>query len=104
MENKSGLSRILTAIIAAVTAVVCVLIVTSQFTGYKKTANSMGLTATGSASCDFESDLIVWRGRFSAYGMTTGDAYGVIKNDAEIVKNYLLEKGVTEEELSLIHI
>ena len=30
--------------------------------------------------------------------MTTGDAYGVIKNDAEIVKNYLLEKGVTEEE------
>lgn len=28
MENKSGLSRILTAIIAAVTAVVCVLIVT----------------------------------------------------------------------------
>ena len=38
------------------------------------------------------------RGGFSAYGMTTGDAYGVIKNDAEIVKNYLLEKGVTEEE------
>ena len=101
MEGKNSLGRVLTAIIAAVTAIVCVLILTSQFTGYKKTANSMGLTATGSASCDFESDLVVWRGRFSAYGLTTGEAYGVIKSDAGIVKNYLLAKGVTEDEFVL---
>ncbi len=64
MEGKNSLSRVLTAIIAAVAAIVCVLILTSQFTGYKKTANSMGLTATGSASCDFESDWSYGEGVF----------------------------------------
>ena len=42
---------------------------------------------------------IVWRGSFSAYGMTTKEAYGVIKDNAEIVKQYLLDNGITESEL-----
>ena len=33
-----------------------------------RTSGAGGLTATGSASLDFESDLVVWRGSFSAYG------------------------------------
>ena len=102
-ENKrefslKGMNAVIVAVIAAAAAIICVTIMTNGFVSYKTNGGGDGLTATGSASCDFESDLIVWRGGFSAYGMTTGGAYGVIKNDAEIVKNYLLEKGVTEEE------
>lgn len=98
-DNKKGIVTLITALIAAVTAVACVMILTNGIVGYKKSAGGNGLTATGSASCDFESDLIVWRGSFSAYGLTTQDAYSVIKNDAEMVRNYLLESGVTEDEL-----
>ena len=98
-DNKKGIVAIITALIVAVTAVACVMILTNGIVGYKKSAGGNGLTATGSASCDFESDLIVWRGSFSAYGLTTQDAYSVIKNDAEMVRNYLLESGVTEDEL-----
>ncbi|MDE6845754.1 MAG: SIMPL domain-containing protein, partial [Lachnospiraceae bacterium] len=55
--------------------------------------------ATGSANCDFESDLIVWRGGFSAYGSTAREAYRSISNDAKLVKEYLEKNGVTEDEM-----
>lgn len=98
-ENRKGFSSIIIALIAAFTAIACVMIATSGLVSYKKSAGGDGITATGSASCDFESDLIVWRGSFSAYGMTTKDAYEVIKNDAQVVKEYLLNCGITEDEL-----
>lgn len=98
-KNKNGMVTVVVALIVSLAAIACVTIFTTGFVGYKKSANGSGLTATGSASCDFESDLIVWRGSFSAYGVTTGDAYAVIKNDTEVVKNYLLQNGVSEEEL-----
>lgn len=98
-EGKKTITAVITALIAAAAAISCVLILTTGFLNYKKSANGGGLTATGSASCDFESDLIVWRGSFSAYGSTTQDAYGIIKNDAEVVRQYLLDNGVTEDEM-----
>ena len=42
---------------------------------------------------------MVWRGSFSAYGATPKDAYAIIKKDAEVVRQYLLENRVSEEEL-----
>ena len=98
-RRKSGLIVIAVALIAAVAAIACVSIFTFGFVGYKKTSNGGGLSATGSASCDFESDLIVWRGSFSAYGATTSDAYDIIKQDTQLVKDYLMDSGVLEEEL-----
>lgn len=98
-ENRRGFGSIIIALIAAFAAIACVMIATNGLVSYKKSAGGDGMTATGSASCDFESDLIVWRGSFSAYGMTTKDAYEVIKNDAQVVKEYLLNCGITEDEL-----
>lgn len=98
-ENRKGWSAVIIALIAAFAAITCVVIATNGLVNYKKGSGGDGLTATGSASCDFESDLIVWRGSFSAYGMTTKEAYEVIKNDAEVVKDYLLNSGIAEEEL-----
>ena len=90
---------IIIALIAGICAIICVSIFTGNLVSYKKTSGSGGLTATGSASCDFESDLIVWRGGFSAYGRTAREAYRSISNDAKLVKEYLEKNGVTEDEM-----
>ena len=100
--RKGGIREwkgILIALIAGATAIACVLILSVSLVNYKKSSMGGGLTATGSASVDFESDLIVWRGSFSAYGATTSSAYSVIKNDSEVVRQYLLDSGVTEDEM-----
>ncbi|SDB20111.1 hypothetical protein SAMN02910298_00935 [Pseudobutyrivibrio sp. YE44] len=56
------------------------------------------ITATGSASVDFDADIIIWRGSFSATAYTSQEAYSKIKGDADLVKKYLSDNGVTDEE------
>ncbi len=100
MEERARKNMpVLVALIAAAAAMVCTAIFTNGLVSFKKSGAGDGLTATGSASCDFESDLVVWRGGFSASGTTTEEAYRIIKDDAEELKAYLFENGVTEEEL-----
>ena len=57
------------------------------------------ITATGSSSVDFESDIIIWRGSFSSVADTSQEAYSKIKGDAQRVKQYLLNNGISEDEL-----
>ncbi len=57
------------------------------------------IAATGSASVDFESDIIIWRGSFSRTAWTSQEAYTAIKNDADLVKSYLTSNGITEDEI-----
>lgn len=85
-------------LIAVVGAVLCVSVFTGGLMKYKKSSGS-GITATGSASSDFESDLIVWRGSYSVHGDTPKDAYSVIKKDADLVKKYLENNKVTADEM-----
>ncbi|MDE7197760.1 MAG: SIMPL domain-containing protein [Lachnospiraceae bacterium] len=90
---------IVIALIAGICAIISVSIFTGNLVSYKKTSGSGGLTATGSANCDFESDLIVWRGSFSNEGLTAQAAYRSIKKDAEQIRQYLVENGVSEDEM-----
>lgn len=99
-EKRKLPVSIIIALIAGICAIICVSIFSNGVANYKKYGNSSGITVTGSASCDFESDLIVWRGSFSAYGSTPKNAYRSIENSAEVIKAYLLENGISEEELS----
>ncbi|MBE5859620.1 MAG: SIMPL domain-containing protein [Butyrivibrio sp.] len=57
------------------------------------------IAATGSSSVDFEADIIIWRGSFSAVAYTSQDAYSKIKSDADRVKKYLTENGISEDEI-----
>ena len=57
------------------------------------------ITATGSASVDFEADLIIWRGSYSSVAYTSQEAYEKLKSDAELVKTYLLDNGIDESEI-----
>ena len=93
------LCPVLTALILALAAVACTSIFINGITDYKKAGSGSGLTATGSASCDFESDLIVWRGSFSVHGATPKEAYQVIKGDAGLVQKYLKDNGVPDSDI-----
>ena len=57
------------------------------------------ITATGSASVDFDADIIIWRGSFSSTAYTSQAAYTKIKGDADEVKKYLTDNGVSESEI-----
>ena len=57
------------------------------------------MTATGSSSVDFEADIIIWRGSFSAVAYTSQEAYTKIKADADKVKKYLTNNGITDAEI-----
>ena len=52
--------------------------------------------ATGSASVDFESDLITWSGSFKVHDDTSRVAYKKIKKDADTVREYLKDHGMRE--------
>ncbi len=93
-------ASIIVALIAGVSAIACVSIFSGNIAKYKTHKNGDGISVTGSASCDFESDLVVWRGSFSAHGETPKSAYQIIKNDADIVKKYLNDNGVSDSEIS----
>ncbi len=90
---------IIITLLAGACAVICCFILSQNLVNYRKAANGSGLSATGSANCDFEADLVVWRGSFSRSGQTIQDAYGPIKNDVEMVRKYLLGNGVKEDEI-----
>lgn len=100
--GQSGIREwkgIVIALIAGICAILCVLILSDRLVAYKQSVGG-GLTATGSASCDFESDLIVWRGSYTAFDVTAQSAYKKLAKDGETVRQYLLNNGVTEEEMT----
>ena len=57
------------------------------------------ISATGSAGVDFEADTIIWRGYFSTTANTSRQAYSTIKKDADLVRDYLLNNGLSESEI-----
>jgi len=87
----------ITVIICA-TAVLIVILSTQAVLGYKKTGTG-GITVTGSASQDFVSDLIVWRGSFSRTGQSLGDTYSQLKSDSDAVSAYLQGESVNTDDI-----
>ena len=57
------------------------------------------ISATGSASVDFEADTIIWRGSFTSTAYTSQEAYTKIKNDADLVDRYLKDNGLGDDEV-----
>ncbi|WP_312635367.1 SIMPL domain-containing protein [Oscillibacter sp.] len=91
-------SRVLAVLIAGISLIIAVSLAVGSLVDYKQNASG-GISATGSATRDFTSDLIVWRGSFSAYGQSTTEAYASIQHDAGVVRDYLLSHNVPEESI-----
>lgn len=96
MEQKK--SSWVTALIIGLSIVISCIALAIGLTHFRSESSHV-ITATGSASTDFEADVIIWRGYFSASAYTSKEAYDKIKNDAGAVKAYLTENGLTDEEI-----
>ncbi len=59
------------------------------------------ISVTGSAEKKITSDYIVWRAEFSRRNPEMTVAYQQLKADLVVVKNYLLSKGVAENEITI---
>ncbi len=90
--------------IAGLCAIVCVALATGGLVKARLGISGSGLSATGSASVDFESDLAIWRGQFSVQDSTSKAAYRSILKNTELVKQYFEENGVTEDELTFFSV
>ena len=62
------------------------------------------IEVTGSTSQDFVSDLAVWQGQFHRKAMDLKKAYAAMKADKEVVRNFLVERGIPEEDFAFLAI
>lgn len=79
-----------------------VVISSSLFTGAwnKSHAGKSAMNVTGLASHEFDSDLIVWEASFSKKTMTLKESYKNLKEDAELIRRYLIDKeGLKESDI-----
>jgi len=98
MENAKTNKSWLTALIIGISIVASCLCLSLGLSHFRSESVHT-ISATGSANVDFESDLIIWRGSFSAADYTSKAAYDKIKKDSAVVKNYLIANGITEDEI-----
>ena len=78
------------------------IVIAAWFLGnsYVDRANPDGtISVTGAGSENFTSDLIVWEGRFSQMSENLETAYNQLNQDKNTVKDYLIEKGIKEENI-----
>lgn len=78
------------------------IVIAAWFLGnsYVDRANPDGtISVTGAGSENFTSDLIVWEGRFSQMSENLETAYNQLNRDKNTVKDYLIEKGIKEENI-----
>jgi len=57
------------------------------------------ISVTGLGKTDFTSDLIVWEGSFSEESLNLQQAYSDLEKDKKIISEYLLSKGIKDDEL-----
>ena len=78
------------------------IVIAAWFLGnsYVDRANPDGtISVTGAGSENFTSDLIVWEGRFSQINENLESAYTQLNQDKNTVRNYLIEKGIKEDNI-----
>ena len=90
-------------------AVLCISILSTAFLVARNShrifsSAASDIEVTGSTSQDFESDLAVWQGQFHRKAMDLKEAYASMKADKEVVRNFLLERGLSEEDFAFLAI
>lgn len=57
------------------------------------------ITVTGLAQKDFTSDLVVWTSSIARKAQNIQEGYTALQRDMDVVKKYLLTKGIKEDEI-----
>ena len=84
-------------IIIAISVIISALLFSNAF--QNRNQHNDTISVTGSGSKNFVSDLIVWRGSFSKKSLILKEAYAALDSDREIIKKYLVSKGLQESDL-----
>lgn len=79
--------------------VVSSLIIGWAYTGAKKGDDA--ITVTGSAKKRISSDLVLWSAGVSAEAPSLTDAYKKLSGDLPRIKEYLLSKGIPEDQMTI---
>ena len=87
----------ITAIIIALGLIVSTVELTQAFKNRNQADETISVTGLGSK--DFVADLIVWNSSFSKKSFELKQAYAELENDRNAIKNYLLSKGLKENEV-----
>lgn len=85
-------TNIIVVSIASVSLIICAYILGNAYQARSK--DSKVITVTGLAEKNFASDLIIWRANFSRKSKNIKEAYTLLKQDEQIIRNYLKEKNV----------
>ena len=65
---------------------------------YKYKVNN-SINVTGNAKKDFEADIVKWNATYSRKSMDLSIASEQLKQDRDLVKNFLIQKGIKENEI-----
>ncbi|KGN72918.1 hypothetical protein HR11_07595 [Porphyromonas macacae] len=95
MKNNS----LIITIIASVALILTAAVFGSRIAQIKKPAKAVKVT--GICERTFESDLIVWKARFSAQNMDLQSGFSQLKEDREQVLKFLEGKGIAKDMIDL---
>ncbi len=87
----------LMAIIFGLAIVIAAYILGYSFMNRNKPSGTISVTGLGETN--FTSDLIVWEGSFSEENLSLQQAYNDLEKDKKIISEYLLSKGIANDEL-----
>ena len=67
---------------------------------YKDLKVKADITVKGFSKQELTSDLIVWEASFDTWDMNKRTAFSQLKKDREIIKKFLINKGIQESEIT----
>lgn len=103
MKKINQFSQVGLYIVIAVAIFSLSIVLSASGRYFFKTSNSE-ISVTGSASLNFTSDLVVWSGDFTTSNIDLKKAYAQIKNDRDIIENFLIQKGLKKENFNFLSI
>ncbi|MDR1610789.1 MAG: SIMPL domain-containing protein [Candidatus Symbiothrix sp.] len=89
--------KIILITIISFATIISAIIIGNAYSTRGKITNK--IEVTGKAERNFTADLIVWNGSFSKQKKEMKEAFKQLKADEIMVKEYLLKKGIKEEEV-----
>jgi len=95
--NKNNYIGILISVVAGIAFIVFASILANAYKYKFRSANTINVT--GNAKKDFESDLVKWSASYSQKSMDLSLASEKLKNDRDLVRNFLVQKGINEKEI-----
>ena len=84
-----------------ISAVILISVIIASYAFVNRNNSSNTITVTGLAERSFESDLIVWKSQFTSKNNSLTEAYAEIKKNNAIITQFLIEKGIKKDEMTL---